>query len=71
MNAAAIAATAINGKNMKNSFVGGGIAGTTEKMTKAPMTKTAKGASRGLRRFQFIEPIASTKTLVIGGAKEI
>jgi hypothetical protein len=56
---------------MKNSFVGGGIAGTTEKMTKAPMTKTAKGASRGLRRFQFIEPIASTKTLVIGGAKEI
>jgi hypothetical protein len=33
--------------------------------TKAPMTKTAKGASRVLRRFQFIEPIASSKALVI------
>ena len=38
-------------------------------MPKAPMTKTAKGAFRrgtaGLRRFQFIEPIASPKTLVV------
>ena len=39
------------------------------KAPKAPMTKTAKGAFRrgtaGLRRFQFIEPIASPKTLLI------
>jgi hypothetical protein len=39
-------------------------------MTKAPMTKTANGASRGLRRFQFIEPIASPKTLVIVAGRQ-
>jgi hypothetical protein len=32
---------------------------------KAPMTKTAKGAFTGMRRFQFIEPIASPTALVV------
>lgn len=41
----------------------GNLLGEMEK-AKAPMTKTITGAFRGLRRFQFFEPIASPKTLV-------
>lgn len=33
------------------------------------MTKTAKGAFRGLRRFQIIEPIASPKALLRNGVR--
>jgi hypothetical protein len=33
------------------------------------MTKAAKGAFRGLRRFQIIEPIASPKALLRNGVR--
>jgi hypothetical protein len=81
MNAAAIAATATKGKNIKCSFYESWNEkpeGNPEELqqgkgrmekTKAPMTTTAKGASRVLRRFQFIEPIASPKALVVAARK--